>query len=121
LYKNKNLIAFLSKKIIIFVLQILNFIVMASRKALKKDINYLYADLLTECFKLSAICSEDKQEKIEVLFSKIIYSCNDFIIRAGKPDGKNNRQLVKAYYRKLGQDLLNDVLEISKDLEDIAQ
>ena len=35
---------------------------MASRKALKKDINYLYADLLTECFKLSAICSEDKQE-----------------------------------------------------------
>ena len=64
---------------------------------------------------------EDKQEKIEVLFSKIIYSCNDFIIRAGKPDGKNNRQLVKAYYRKLGQDLLNDVLEISKDLEDIAQ
>ena len=37
---------------------------MASRKALKKDINYLYADLLTECFKLSAISSEEKQEKI---------------------------------------------------------
>ena len=94
---------------------------MASRKALKKDINYLYADLLTECFKLSAISSEEKQEKIEVLFSKKIFSSNDFIVRAGKPDGKNNRKLVKAYYRKLGQDLLNDVMEISKDLEEIAQ
>ena len=61
------------------------------------------------------------QEKIEVLFSKIIFSSNDFIVRAGKPDGKNNRKLVKAYYRKLGQDLLNDVMEISKDLEEIAQ
>ena len=42
-------------------------------------------------------------------------------VRAGKPDGKNNRNLVKAYYRKLGQDLLNDVMQISKELEEIAQ
>jgi hypothetical protein len=59
---------------------------MASRKALKKDINYLYSELLTECFKLSLASPADNHEKIEVLFNKIFLSSNDFIIRAGKPD-----------------------------------
>ena len=94
---------------------------MASRKALKKDINYLYSELLTECFKLSIVGSADKHEKIEVLFNKIFLSSNDFIIRAGKPDGKDNPKLVKAYYRKLGQDLLNDVMSISKELEELSE
>ena len=48
-----------------------------------------------------------------------VQSSNDFIIRAGKPDGKDNPKLVKAYYRKLGQDLLNDVMSISKELEEL--
>jgi hypothetical protein len=94
---------------------------MASRKALKKDINYLYADLLAECFKLSVACPADKYDKVEVLFNKIFLSSNDFITRAGKPDGKDNPKLVKAYYRKLGQDLLNDVMSISKELEELSE
>lgn len=92
---------------------------MASRRALKKDINYLYSELLTECFKLSIISPKENHDKIEVLFNKIFLSSNDFIIRAGKPDGKDNPKLVKAYYKKLGQDLLNDVMGISKELEDL--
>ena len=92
---------------------------MVSRKALKKDINYLYAELLTECFKLSCVSTAENHEKIEILFNKIFLSSNDFITRAGKPDGKDNPQLVKAYYRKLGQDLLNDVMSISKELEEL--
>ena len=94
---------------------------MASRKALKKDINYLYSELLTECFKLSIVSSADNHEKIEVLFNKIFLSSNDFIIRAGKPDGKDNPKLVEAYYRKLGQELLNDVMSISKELEELSE
>lgn len=92
---------------------------MASRRTLKKDINYLYSELLTECFKLSIISPKENHDKIEVLFNKIFLSSNDFIIRAGKPDGKDNPKLVKAYYKKLGQDLLNDVMGISKELEEL--
>ena len=92
---------------------------MASRRALKKDINYLYSELLTECFKLSIISPKENHDKLEVLFNKIFLSSNDFIIRAGKPDGKDNPKLVKAYYKKLGQDLLNDVMGISKELEEL--
>lgn len=92
---------------------------MASRRALKKDINYLYSELLTECFKLSIISPKENHDKIEVLFNKIFLSSNDFIIRAGKPDGKDNPKLVKAYYKKLGQDLLNDVMGISKELDEL--
>ena len=92
---------------------------MASRRALKKDNNYLYSELLTECFKLSIISPKENHDKIEVLFNKIFLSSNDFIIRAGKPDGKDNPKLVKAYYKKLGQDLLNDVMGISKELDEL--
>lgn len=92
---------------------------MASRRALKKDINYLYSELLTECFKFSVICPKDNHEKLELLFNKIFSNCNEFINRAGKADGKDNPKLVKAYYKKLGQDLFNDVMAISKELEEL--
>jgi hypothetical protein len=93
---------------------------MASRRALKKDINYLYSELLTECFILSIIGPKDNHEKFETLFNKIFSNCNELIKRAGTPDGKDNPKLVKAYYKKLGQDLLNDVMTISNELEELG-
>ena len=48
---------------------------MASRKALKKDINYLYADLLTECFKLSIVSPAENHEKIKKFSRELLLFC----------------------------------------------
>jgi hypothetical protein len=94
---------------------------MASRRDLKKDISYLYADLLTECFTISCLSPTCDIEKADALIDKIATNCIQFIKRAGRYDAKNNPALVKAYYKKLGADLLQDVLNIGKELEELSK
>ncbi len=94
---------------------------MASRRDLKKDIVYLYAELLTECLTISFICPKCNQEKADALVSKIVANSYNFVKRAGRYDAKNNPKLVKAYYKKLGEDLLQDVLGIGKELEGLSK
>lgn len=94
---------------------------MASRRDLKKDITYLYSELLTECFTISALCPNCNQEKADALIEKIVRNSYEYTQRAGHYDGKNNPKLVKAYYKKLGQDLLQDVLGIGKEIEELSK
>ena len=94
---------------------------MASRRDLKKDIAYLYSELLTECLTISCICPKCDQEKANQLISKIVKNSYEFTQRAGHYNGKNNPQLVKAYYKKLGEDLLQDVLSIGKEIEALSK
>lgn len=94
---------------------------MASRRNLKKDIVYLYSELLTECFTISYLVPQCNQEKADALVAKIITNSYEFVKRAGRYDAKNNPKLVKAYYKKLGEDLLQDVLSIGKEIEGLSK
>ncbi len=94
---------------------------MASRRDLKKDIVYLYSELLTECFTISCLVPKCDQEKADALVSKIVINSYEFVKRAGRYDAKNNPKLVKAYYKKLGEDLLQDVLSIGKEIEGLSK
>lgn len=94
---------------------------MASRRDLKKDITYLYSELLTECFTISCLCPKCDQTKADALVSKIVANSYEFTQRAGHYDGKDNPKLVKAYYKKLGEDLLQDVLSIGKEIEELSK
>ena len=94
---------------------------MASRRNLKKDIQYLYSELLTECFTISCLCPNCDAAKTEELAAKIMTNSYEFIQRAGHYDGKNNPQIIKAYYKKLGEDLLQDVLAIGQEMETLTK
>ncbi|NCC98406.1 MAG: hypothetical protein EOL95_01715 [Bacteroidia bacterium] len=92
---------------------------MASRRNLKKDIQYIYSELLSECFTLSMLFPDIKKEESEAIFNKILVNNNDFIKRVSKTDGKCNSKIVKTYYRKLVTDLLTDASNISKELQQL--
>ena len=51
---------------------------MASRRNLKKDIQYIYSELLSECFTLSMLFPDIKKEENEAIFNKILVNNNDF-------------------------------------------
>ena len=94
---------------------------MASRRAFKKDIQYLYAELLTECFTLPVLFPQVEEAKVDALMNKILQNCHGFVQKAGHPNGVDNPKLVKQYYKKIGEDLLKDVLDITKELEQLHQ
>ncbi len=77
---------------------------MASKKNLKKDISFLTRDLIeTLCFKSATLKLDEKA--VSELIVKVLAFRSEFVSRAGHADGKDNAKMVKAYYRKLYEDM----------------
>lgn len=82
---------------------------MAKRKDLKQIINYVAGELFTEVLLFKQFIPGVDTEAAEIVMARILDMQSEFVLRAGKPDGKNNRTLVKEYYRKLRVDLQTEV------------
>ena len=92
---------------------------MASRRKLKKTINYVSTELMTEVYFRVLLSGKSDDAKVEAL-SVAIADLNDrFILRTGHPDGKNNSAIVKAYFRKLFSDWQTAVDAIVKKMDEL--
>lgn len=94
---------------------------MAKRRILKKSIGYLAGDLFTEVWVRTWLLPAVEKEKAEKLMTRILDMQADFVSRAHRPDGKDNKALVKAYYRKLRADLQTEADAIVSEIETLNQ
>ena len=92
---------------------------MAKRKKLKQIINYVAGELFIETLLFKKVIPGVNQEKVEALLSRIVDMQTDFVLRAGSPDGKYNKTLVKEYYRKLYVDLQTEIDAIAQDMVEL--
>lgn len=92
---------------------------MASRRKLKKTINYVSSELISELYLRVLLSGKTDESKIEALSIEITDLNDQFILRAGRPDGKNNNAIVKAYFRKLFSDWQNAVDAIIKKMDEL--
>lgn len=74
---------------------------MASRRKLKKTIQFIATEMITGVYFRCLMTRDFDVEKAESLVANITAIGKEFVSRASKPDGKNNPALVKAYYRAL--------------------
>jgi hypothetical protein len=81
---------------------------MASRRRLKKDIDYLCFEVISDCYNYNYLHPENKGEVMEIVKNTIV-SRNELIARVNHPDGKDNAKLVKAYYKAVSADLFKNV------------
>ena len=82
---------------------------MASRRRLKKDINYLSFELLAECFTYQYFHENADREAIDSVAATILDNRNDLVSRINHIDGKENPKLVKAHFNKIKQDVSKSV------------
>jgi hypothetical protein len=82
---------------------------MASIRELKKDIDYLIYEVISDCFVYSNIHPDNKTDELSALISEAVEFRNDLIARVNNPDGKDNPKIVKAYYKSVQKDLLSGV------------
>ena len=94
---------------------------MASVKTLKKDIDYLFFELISDCFMLTSLHEGKKKDEVQDLIEEAVSVRNDFIDRVNNPDGKDNPALVKAYYSALRKDLLEKVDGYFEKLSSLAK
>jgi hypothetical protein len=78
---------------------------MASVRDLKKDIDYLIFEVISDSFAYSGIHPEDKSDELSAIISDAVSFRNDLIARVNNPDGKDNPKIVRAYYKSIEKDL----------------
>ena len=92
---------------------------MASRRKLKKTIKFVSFELITDVY-LRCLKSKDvDDQKIDNIVVNIMLLNREYVLRANRPDGKDNPQLVKAYFRKLFSDWQNAMEKVINEVESI--
>lgn len=82
---------------------------MASVRGLKKDIDSLIFEVISDCFVYSGVHRENKSDEVSTIISDAVNFRNDLIARVNNPDGKDNPKIVKAYYKSMEKDLISGV------------
>lgn len=93
---------------------------MASRRDLKKDIDYLLFEVIADCFLYADSHPDNKTEEITNLITEVVQFRNDLIARVNNPDGKDNPKIVKAFYQSISKDLLEGADKYFEKLSSIS-
>jgi hypothetical protein len=78
---------------------------MSNRRDLKKDIDYLIAEVLSDCFIFSEVHQGEKNEEVSAIITDAVELRNDLIARVNNPDGRDNPKILKTYYQSVVKDL----------------
>ena len=92
---------------------------MAKKRNLKKDINYLSYDIISECFTYNYFFPEKNEDKIKEIIAETVKMRNEFIKRVNHIDGKDNKKLTKQHFQKLYKDLFAKAETLVKDLNNL--
>lgn len=79
---------------------------MANLRNLKKDIDFLVGQVVLDCFEyIHAVDGADREGAYEII-ADVLGLRNNLRNRVNHPDGKDNPGMVKKFYHKVGQDLV---------------
>lgn len=87
---------------------------MASKRNLKKDINYLTYELLAECFTFQFFNADLDQKKVNEVSAVILNNRNDLINRINHLENKDDPKLVKEHFKKIRLDFKKSVEALEK-------
>lgn len=90
---------------------------MAKKRILKKNISYIAGELFTDAMLCTVFVKDIDKDAVEAVMSRILEMEESFIARANHPDAKENKALVKEYYKKLLVDLETEANAIGQELE----
>lgn len=90
---------------------------MANKRILKKEINYVIDELITECLVCDAFVSGKECEEIDKLIGDLFAIKSDFLSRVNKTDGKENPKLVRNYYKSIITDFDKKIGDIIAQLD----
>jgi hypothetical protein len=82
---------------------------MANLRDLKKDIDYLFFEFISDCFMFTSLHTGNKRAEVENLIEEAVEMRNEFFDRVNNPAGKDNPKLIKEYYGALRRELFEKV------------
>lgn len=94
---------------------------MAKRRILKREVADVAGELFAETLFCSLHLPNTDKEKADQVMTRILDMQDNFICRISHPDGKDNSVLVKAYYKKLKEDLQKEVNAIAEEIRELSK
>ena len=94
---------------------------MASVRGLKKDIDSLIFEVISDCFVYSGVHPDNKSDEVSAIISDAVNFRNDLIARVNNPDGKDNPKIVKTYYKTVEKDLMTGVDKLFNRLSSLSK
>lgn len=94
---------------------------MASVRNLKKDIDYLVFEVISDCFTVMSVQPLDKSDELAEVVADAVKMRNELFSRIKHPGGNKNPELTKAYYKKIKLDLLEGIDALFERLSKIAK
>ena len=94
---------------------------MASVRDLKKDIDYLLYEVISDCFAYSEVHPGTNTEKVSKIINDAVDFRNDLVARINNPDGKDNPKIVRAYFKAIKNDLLSGTDKLFSRLSDLSK
>ncbi|MGQ1947747.1 hypothetical protein ACT3CD_11680 [Geofilum sp. OHC36d9] len=78
---------------------------MANVRTLKKDINFLTSELVTQAY-MNQIFFKTSDEELVNQITEALEFRNDLIAKVNHPDGKDNPKLIKSYFSKVRKEMV---------------
>ena len=80
---------------------------MASIRKLKKEVNHMAYELLTEAFAYKHFHPEMEEKKFDEVIKKIVKGRNDIIGRINNPENQNDSESLNQYYSRVKEDMIS--------------
>ncbi len=90
---------------------------MAKVRFLKKDINFITSELVSECLTYQFFHNEVPVEKVSEIISEIIENRDDIFNRINNFAEKKNPRLVKKHFGEIRKDIEKSILLLDKLVE----
>lgn len=92
---------------------------MANIRRLKKDINYLIFEVISDCFTFGSLHPDDYAEEVSSILSDAVSLRNNLIKRVNSPGGIDDPKATKVHYQEVTKDLYVEVDKLCKRLSAI--
>lgn len=94
---------------------------MSSRKNLKKKINYIMELLYDDCIFYKVYVVDANKEEADKILKQIAETHTELLKRVSVNEGKDSKGRVKAYYKKLREDLKTQTNAIAKQIAALGE
>jgi len=82
---------------------------MANIRNLKKDIDFLVSEVISDCYTFMYFHREEKKEEVVNLIEGIVNSRNELFHRTNNPGKDFDKKQLKKHYKEIYNDLLSSV------------
>lgn len=94
---------------------------MASKRNLKKDIDYLVSEVISDCYTYMLIHGDKKRDEAIAIIESILEKRYDLTHRIKHPAKKDDRKAVKSHYREIQKDALKAIDESFTKLSELTK